>query len=605
MSHFSKPNPASTYTERIEHANNNLAQLVKKQRILPVFRLLSFGLLILIAYIAIALQLGWAFLALVPVIGLYIRLGIYDNKIKQRIADTAHTIQINQNELNYLKGDFSPFDAGNGYVDVTHPYTHDLDVFGEHSLYRAINRTTTPGGSQTLANFLSQAFLYRDEIKDRQVTLSELASMVDFRQQCQLVFGDTKPDAKDLETLRLWLKTPSDSKWLLRLKPLLFALPLLTLVSIITGAMGLTSISFPAFGIAIQLTIVMRFGRKIMMEHQSIGSQYAILKKYAGFLELIQNTDFSSNWVKRQKTNLNSLDEQTPAIVLHKLASLLNWMDTNLNILVAMLLNGLFMFNLHLLLRISFWKRQYAAQIPKWFACMADFDAMLSLANFTYNHPNFTFPEVVADEFMLKAVALGHPLIPEQECVTNSIQISGTNQFCIITGANMSGKSTFLRTIGTNLVLAMTGAPVFASSFVFQPIAIASSIRTSDSLARHESYFYAELKRLKEILEELAKGAPLLILLDEILKGTNSYDKQNGSVALIKQLMKYKPIGLFATHDLELGNLRTAYPENIQNLCFEISIEDNKLFIDYKLRPGVCSTLNASYLMKQMGITEE
>jgi DNA mismatch repair ATPase MutS len=169
----------------------------------------------------------------------------------------------------------------------------------------------------------------------------------------------------------------------------------------------------------------------------------------------------------------------------------------------------------------------------------------------------------------------------------------------------MSGKSTFLRTIGTNLVLAMTGAPVFASSFVFQPIAIASSIRTSDSLARHESYFYAELKRLKEILEELAKGAPLLILLDEILKGTNSYDKQNGSVALIKQLMKYKPIGLFATHDLELGNLRTAYPENIQNLCFEISIEDNKLFIDYKLRPGVCSTLNASYLMKQMGITEE
>ena len=166
----------------------------------------------------------------------------------------------------------------------------------------------------------------------------------------------------------------------------------------------------------------------------------------------------------------------------------------------------------------------------------------------------------------------------------------------------MSGKSTFLRTIGVNCILAMAGAPVFAKHFVFSPVRIHSSIRTSDSLARHESYFYAELKRLKEIIDELEQGNTSLILLDEILKGTNSRDKQAGSIALVKQLMRYKPVGLFATHDLMLGDLIKSYPENIINLCFEISIADDKLEIDYKLREGVCSTLNASYLMQKMGI---
>lgn len=605
MSSQNTANPAVIYNARIAAATTELGKIQKKQRIMPLLRLLSFAALILILVIGITLHISLVFLALIPVVGLYVRLGLVDAKIKNQIAEKEFIIQLNQNELSYLKGDFTPFDAGHRFLDYGHNYAHDLDIFGDYSLYRALNRTATPGGGRMLANWLSNAFGCRHEIEQRQEAIRELAPMLDFRQQCQLMFGETKPLDGDLEKLKKWLASPSDSTLLLKLKPLLFALPLFTFVSIVASSLAWLPLTLPAFCIALQLTLVMRFGRKIMLEHQAIGSQYTILKKYAGFLDLVLNTPLKANWINQQKETLQGAQGQDPVVALRKLASLLNWMDSNLNILVAMVLNGLLMFNLHLLLRISAWKRLYATQIPTWFAGIATIDASLSLANFAYNHPSFTFPVCKKDGFRLEASDLGHPLISEKECVTNSIQIAGANQFCIITGANMSGKSTFLRTIGTNLVLAMVGAPVFASTFVFQPIAIASSIRTNDSLARHESYFYAELKRLKEIIEELAKGEPLLILLDEILKGTNSRDKQNGSVALIKQLMKYKPIGLFATHDLELGNLYNTYPNNIQNLCFEISITGNQLHIDYKLRKGVCSTLNASYLMRQMGITDE
>jgi DNA mismatch repair ATPase MutS len=206
---------------------------------------------------------------------------------------------------------------------------------------------------------------------------------------------------------------------------------------------------------------------------------------------------------------------------------------------------------------------------------------------------------------MLKAEKIGHPLIQVESCVTNDFEISAWKQFYIITGANMSGKSTFLRAIGTNYILAMVGAPVFAGKFIFTPVEINSSIRTKDSLVKGESYFYAELRSLKEIIGELEQGHRKLILLDEILKGTNSSDKQSGSMALIKQLMKYDVVGIFATHDIAISTLINTYPGHIRNLCFEISIENDRMEIDYKLREGVCKNLNASYLMKKMGIVLE
>ena len=260
------------------------------------------------------------------------------------------------------------------------------------------------------------------------------------------------------------------------------------------------------------------------------------------------------------------------------------------------------MFNLHVLVSVESWKKKYSEVIPRWFETLGELDALASLATFAANNPEFIFPLAAEEKFLFDASDLGHPLIPKGECVTNNISISGWNQYCIITGANMSGKSTFLRTIGTNYVLAMLGAPVFATRFIFSPVILHSSIRTNDSLARKESFFYAELKRLQTIILELESGQQTFILLDEILKGTNSKDKQVGSIALLEQLVKYQSVGLIATHDLILGDLLKDYPENIHNLCFEIQIVNGEMIIDYKLQQGVCKNLNATFLMKKMGI---
>ncbi len=533
---------------------------------------------------------------------LFLYAGIMDYKLKQLIDRTSNAIQLNQNELLALSGNYSPFNPGNEFINHNHPYSHDLDIFGEHSLFRMINRTSTPMGKKIMARYLGDAFTYSKDIKSRQEAIAELAANTDFRQNGQLVFFEQNPEAKDIDRMNAWLSEKPAIVFNYWFKALIYLLPAATLLAISLAGLGITSASVPVFLVILQLTIVFGFGRRIMKEHASIGSQYKIIQKYSRYLDLIEGTAFLSKLLQTHKNQLVADENVKPSAAIRKLASLLNWMDSNLNIIVAFFLNGMLMFNLHLLLRIAQWKVRFGNRIPVWFNIMGEFDALSSMANFTFNNPDFVFPEIVQGDFVLEGKEVGHPLIAKKECITNDFRINGYNRFCIITGANMSGKSTFLRTIGVNCILAMAGAPVFAKHFVFSPVRVHSSIRTSDSLARHESYFYAELKRLKEIIDELEKGNTSLILLDEILKGTNSRDKQTGSIALVKQLMRYKPVGLFATHDLMLGDLIKSYPDNIINLCFEISIADDKLEIDYKLREGVCSTLNASYLMQKMGI---
>jgi DNA mismatch repair ATPase MutS len=364
-------------------------------------------------------------------------------------------------------------------------------------------------------------------------------------------------------------------------------------------------IAFPSFLIVLQLMIVFLYARQTIQVQNIITSKSKILNKFSQSLLLIENSNFKSEYITDIQKQLVAEEGKIPSKAIRQLSVILNYMDSNLNILVSIILNGLFMFNLHLLLKVEKWKKQNQENVPNWFEAIATFDAMSSLANFAYNNNQFIYPDLIFDNFGFIAENLGHPLIDAEQRVVNDIKINGWNQFAIITGANMSGKSTFLRTIGANYILAMAGAPVCASKLSFYPIQIHSSIRTSDSLVKHESYFYAELKRLKQIIDELESGKKKLILLDEILKGTNSKDKQAGSIALIEQLLHYKSVGLFATHDLMLGELASRFPGQVNNLCFEIQIENDKMVIDYKLHPGVCKNLNATYLMKNMGILFE
>jgi len=277
--------------------------------------------------------------------------------------------------------------------------------------------------------------------------------------------------------------------------------------------------------------------------------------------------------------------------------------DYRLNMIMGVVLNVFLLWDILQAIRLERWKLKNSEKMRHWFQALSSMDELTSLAGFAYGNPESVFPKVVSGEFKLLAENLKHPLLLPDKCVGNPVEFTKWQQFQVITGANMAGKSTYLRTVGVNMVLAMTGAPVMAASFSFVPVQIFTGIKTSDSIQDGESYFFAELKRLKELIERLKNGQPLFIILDEILRGTNSADKQKGSKALITQLIAHQSSGMIATHDLTLGELAVRFPEHVSNHRFEVEIKDNRLEFDYLLKKGISENLNATFLMKQMGIT--
>jgi hypothetical protein len=593
----------SEYSSRINTYSTEKNKLEKKQKHLPLLRLIFFLIFTFLVYKYITIQAIEVGVLVIVALIVFVISSVIDRKLKNEIRKIGILLKINELEVRALGGDYTAFDPGNEFIDQSHDYTHDLDIFGEGSIFQYINRSSTIFGKLRLAEFLNRAFSFSPKVIQRQKAVSELSDMVKLRQQIQLIFHDEKIAETDKTEMTDWLKSDSPVRNLKMLRLLAFGLPSVTLGCILLSFAGL--IPFPTFLIVLQLTIVFFYIRQTLQVQNSITSKSKILNKFAQCLVLIENTAFTSDYLLDLQNQLGGKGGKSPSKTIHQLSGILNYMDSNLNMLVSIFLNGLFMFNLHLLLQVEKWKKFNQENVPLWFDTIATFDAMCSMGNFAYNHPEFIFPKPVENNFEFVAENLGHPLISHNQRVVNDVEIKGWNQFAIITGANMSGKSTFLRTIGVNYILAMAGAPVCATKLNFYPIQIHSSIRTSDSLTRHESYFYAELKRLKQIIDELENGGERLILLDEILKGTNSKDKQAGSIALIEQLLHYKSVGLFATHDLMLGELANRFPNQVNNLCFEIHIEGDKMQIDYKLHHGVCKNLNATYLMKNMGILFE
>jgi len=588
------------YNQRITTYSTQKQNLENKQKHLPLLRLLLFLITLFLVYKYLTIQSYWFGSITILVFTAFLVLSFIDYRLKNQIKRFEILIRINEKEIKALNGNYTAFDPGNEFIDQSHDYTHDLDIFGEGSLFQYINRTATIFGKLRLADYFSNAFGYSEQVVARQQAVKELSEMVELRQKLQLIFNDEEISESDKTEMTQWLESQSPVSNLKLLKILAYGLPTITLICIVLSIFGI--IDFPIFLIVSQLMIVFLYARQTIKVQSIITSKSKILIKYAQCLDLIEKTVFQSRYFAGIREQLIDGEKQSPSKAIHQLSVILKYMDSNLNILVSIILNGLFMFNLHLLLKVEKWKKQNQNNVPNWFDTIATFDAMSSLANFAYNHNEFVYPELFEVDYRFEAENLGHPLISENQRVANNIKIKGWNQFAIVTGANMSGKSTFLRTIGVNYILAMSGAPVCAAKLSFYPIQIHSSIRTSDSLIKHESYFYAELKRLKQIIDELESGKKKLILLDEILKGTNSKDKQAGSIALIEQLLHYKSVGLFATHDLMLGELASRFPGQVNNLCFEIQIEGDKMLIDYKLHPGVCKNLNATFLMKNMGI---
>ena len=343
------------------------------------------------------------------------------------------------------------------------------------------------------------------------------------------------------------------------------------------------------------------FAKGITKIQSTYGDKLQILATYADQIQLTEQREMNSDALKELKSQLTS-GNRSASQTVHQLAKLMNALDQRSNLLISTILNGLVFWELRQVMQIEKWKELHAADLPKWIDTIGSIDAYCSLATFSYNNPEYIFPTIYDQPFRLQATAMGHPLMNRDKCVRNGIDIDKRPFFMIVTGANMAGKSTYLRTVGVNYLLACIGAPVWADQMLIYPARLVTGLRTSDSLTDNESYFFAELKRLQLIINMLKNGDELFIILDEILKGTNSVDKQKGSLALITQFINMNTNGIIATHDLLLGTLIDVFPDNIGNYCFEADIKDNELTFSYKMRKGLAQNMNACFLMKKMGI---
>jgi DNA mismatch repair ATPase MutS len=334
-----------------------------------------------------------------------------------------------------------------------------------------------------------------------------------------------------------------------------------------------------------------------------LSRKYYFLSSLEELFKVFDNEIFKSSTLNEIKLNI-SKGEVSAAVSVNKLSRLIQAFDSRLNLLAALILNGLLLWDYHSVYRLEKWKSDYKNLFPVWLEMLGQIDAFISLGNYAGNDPDFVYPVISDRNIVFSATELGHQLIDESKRVCNDFILERSGSVCIISGANMAGKSTFLRTIAVNFILGMTGAPVCAKEMNFIPSKLFTSMRTTDSLSNNESYFYAELKRLKKLKSRIENGEPVLFILDEILKGTNSADKSLGSKLFLKRLIELGATGLIATHDTSLGEMENDHPGVVINKCFEIEIDGETIKFDYKLQNGITYKMNAAFLMKQMGILE-
>lgn len=593
-------NSKNHYTERLSLTKGQLQQ-VKKQ----IFRISMLRLTLFIAGVAgiyfffsqtplLIVCICLTFLPLFILVKIHNRFFIR----KEWLETQARIIQ---EELQALSGDYSSFEDGKEYVNPEHPYSFDLDIFGRRSLFQSINRTCTFFGKDRLAKWLQNHLHEKTSIEKRQEMVREISEHTLFREQFRVAGLVHHGQSSDAEKIQAWSQSPAQYLHAGWVKAFIWGVPVINSLLLITSLIGWTS--FSCLGLSFGIFLVLSFGiiKRATYIQETYGKQLKSLNGYARLIALAKAEDWKSAGMLELMERFN-LNGQSPVQALQQLSKELDRLDLRNNQFLYVLLEGSIFFQLQEIVRIERWKVRYGQHISEWLETVGELDALCSLGTFAYNHPQYTYPELTEKPFCFLATQMGHPLMPASQCVKNDATIPSRPFFLIITGANMAGKSTYLRTIGVNYLLACVGAPVCCERLKLHPNQLITSLRTSDSLSDNESYFFAELKRLKRIIDLLNQGQQLFIILDEILKGTNSMDKQKGSFDLIRQFMQMKANGIIATHDLLLGSLIKQFPEEIRNYCFEADIKENELTFSYKLREGVAQNMNACFLMKKMGI---
>ena len=563
--------------------------------------------------VAIGILLGSVhWLALTLFIFLFLfgfyRLMLWHTQMLTEAKHFERLSEINKEENNSLQHDYAIFPSGGDYLNVDHPNALDLDLFGDYSFFQYCCRATTVIGRDRLAGYLSKPAPVH-EIKNRQEAIAELKPMLEWRQHFRAYGNEVKDDPRHLKMLNDWLRDEDmvrGNKWLKAayiFAPVWFFICILIWVFYVPWQVFLILWLIPP-GIILGKT-------KERIDRIHLRTTYAddMLSRYARLLNYIEGQGFNAKKLIELKKPL-LLNGQPASKYIQRLSYIISQLNVRYNFF-AIFLNLIVLWDLRWVNHLENWKNKQRNNLPIWFEALCEFETLSSFANLWFNNHDWVLPKI--DECSdLNTIKLGHPLINKNDRICNDLSMPVHGHIKLITGSNMAGKSTFLRTVGINIVLAQTGSPVCADKLELPPLQVYSSMRTVDALHESTSSFYAELKRLKIIIEAVKKAGkkesghlPVFFLLDEILKGTNSVDRHTGSEALIQQLINLKGGGLIATHDLELGKMEADSDGAIENLCMEVEVKNGELDFDYKLKNGVSKSFNATLLMRRMGIDVE
>jgi hypothetical protein len=588
-------NPIDFYTSQITKYQKHLETASRK---------LSFSSL---ARLIIFLVLAWAvyyffgnLTVLIPILlvgtGIFVYLVSNHSDLKYERDKYRELIRINETEIAVLNRKFHNLPTGEEFENPVHLYSQDIDLFGKGSFFQYLNRTALTEGSHKLAYILLENNI--DGIEAKQNAIKELAEKADWRQNFSALATLVHTENRSNVILN-WLKNyqafvPGIMKWL----PWVFSA---ISIAVITGFF-LDYVSGIQLGLwfFVGLAITGTYLKRINLLSASVSKVQDTFHQYYQLLALIETTAFSSELLKEKKDLVTS-EKNKASLILKKFSKAIDALDQRNNMIFGVIGNGFLLWDLRQSYKLEKWILEHGSHVEKWFEAIEFMDAYNSLGNFSFNHPAYVYPKLNRDAFITETTQLAHPLLDPEKRIANDFSI-GKEQFFIITGANMAGKSTFLRTVSLHILMANIGLPVCAASCNYSPIKLITSMRTTDSLTDDESYFFSELKRLKFIVDEIKKDK-YFIILDEILKGTNSTDKAIGSRKFIEKLVGSQSTGIIATHDLSLCEVSEELPQ-VKNYYFDAEIINNELHFDYKFKTGVCQNMNASFLLKKMEIVD-
>lgn len=590
---------AANYRTRAERFDRESARHLRRSDLLSHLRLALFlGGIFLVALAADHTPTGaGALLCLVLVA--FARLVLHHDAVETSAAKSAMLARLNAREADRLEGKRSDLDPGLEFADPDHPYSDDLDLFGHASLFAALSRATTLKGRTQLAGWLMRPAADATEARARQVAVRELAPLLDWRQEFE-ARGRLHPGAADNPApLLAWATEPPVLSARPAFSLAVRLLPPLTLTALLAAWTGTIPAAVPELLLLVQLAFIAAFERRIASAHAGTARQSRFLRNAAGLIAAAEEPPFVSPLLVAIRERLASRGEPASAAIA-RLADLADWFDLR-RTMIHLPINALFLYDANLLLRLERWKSVHGTRTAGWFDAISELEALASLAVPAHDHPDRIFPDLTGSPGEFVSRDLGHPLLPDDRRVANDVCLP-TGRIAILTGSNMAGKSTLLRAIGVNAALAWAGAPVCASSLRIGRVEVRTSLHTRDSLERGVSSFLAELDRLATILDAAREGRPILFLLDEILKGTNSRDRSAGGHALLRALRSADATGIAATHDLDLAGMAEGRADRFVAWRLDGRVEGDQIAFDYRLRPGVSDTPTALPLMASRGI---